>query len=394
MGNSPSTEETQVVNETYDEESAASVIQKSWRTKGQEPGFKWPANLYVELLDMAETDKLVDYVALLFKAARGFAVKGMPVVPESAQEEKPKLTLAQIQSILESNADDFKKSGLVNVNETTEFFNRIAHGTSARKLSFVGLDYESLKTDDLEYCIVKDDKLKRITIVFPTTNSKLSSDWILKRAFPQKESKLVRGLVAKVSGDRVDAVNLHQGFSDYLNKKNGDEVLGNKIFDDVFSLLTPKHKLYVTGHGMGAALAAIFAFKMAFDSDIPLPVTCINFGCPRIGDAKFQRACNLLEISGKLRFCRVVTETDTLPTTPAKADYVHAGYLMRLGEGTAQEYYPTVDADGSPRKGAFASTKKFTSSQSDQVAYLESIEKNSNTLKMMDLNKLYSVMRM
>eukprot|EP00527_Entomoneis_sp_CCMP2396_P004290 CAMPEP_0198140698 /NCGR_PEP_ID=MMETSP1443-20131203/3829_1 /TAXON_ID=186043 /ORGANISM="Entomoneis sp., Strain CCMP2396" /LENGTH=430 /DNA_ID=CAMNT_0043803209 /DNA_START=38 /DNA_END=1330 /DNA_ORIENTATION=- len=420
MGNNQSSTspEEQVeaqVPDFADEESAASVVQKFWKTK-QAVEFKWPDNLYLELLDMVNTDQLVYYVSLLFKAARQNEVglKGMDVampVAESAKAtEKPKLTLAQVLAIVEANKDLLSKKGSgfdANPEDMIKALQRISDRTSARKVSLVALDSFNLKKQDMSYCIIKDDKLKRVTVVFPHNNVALSGDWVNKRSFKMTQMKLPRTLKAKVSGDRIDSCGIHQGFGAYLN----DE-LKAKIVDDLLTVVTPKYKVYVTGQGMGAPLASLFAFHLAFHRSPLLdnqPVTCINFGSPRVGDSSYWRACQLLEIAGKLRKCRVLTDTDALPTVPASSDYAHAGYQLRLttsssasstsSKSTASSpekddtsplhYYPSVKDDGSNRKGAFASTKKFKASKSNKNTYLEAIESNQAKLKEMNLNQMY-----
>jgi len=52
----------------------------------------------------------------------------------------------------------------------------------------------------------------------------------------------------------------------------------------------PSHKLYVTGHSLGAALSTVVSFKLSCEESIQKPVMCINFASPRVGDAAFLEA--------------------------------------------------------------------------------------------------------
>lgn len=382
MGNNQSNEV-----KVPDEDDAASVIQKSWK-KQQATEFEWPEDLYTELLDMAETDQMVNYVSLLFKAARMAEVEFM--VPASESAEKPKLTLAQLQSLVEANKEALSKSKAFTADpeEVIKALKKMGESTSPRKLSIVGLDAAALKSKDMSYCIVKDDKLKRITVVFPAGNSALKDEWVNSRSFKMIPYTLPRALKAKISGDRIASVKVHAGFYNYLNQ-NG---LKKSLIKDLKSVATPSYKVYITGHGIGAALASLLSLELAFDHDLAKPICCINFGSPRVGDSSYWRACQLLEIAGKLRKCRVITDTDTLVTVPASAEYAHSGYQVMFkaaSNGAPEEYYPSVKDDGSMRKGAFASTKKFNESKSTSASYLASIKKSEASLKKMNLNEMY-----
>lgn len=127
------------------------------------------------------------------------------------------------------------------------------------------------------------------------------------------------------------------------------------------------YKLYVTGHGLGAALSTIFGFMAATESDskIPKPVTVMSFAAPLIGDASFRSAHQLLESQGKLRHLRVSNQNDARTLGPVislrwefydKASHVgrlfkHVGMNLRLhdGDSSFDLAYPKV------RSGYFSS---------------------------------------
>jgi putative lipase involved disintegration of autophagic bodies len=66
----------------------------------------------------------------------------------------------------------------------------------------------------------------------------------------------------------------------------------DQILEDVMPLLeaNPNHKLYITGHSLGAALSTVASFFLSCEKGIQTPVTCINFASPRAGDKTFLSA--------------------------------------------------------------------------------------------------------
>jgi len=86
-------------------------------------------------------------------------------------------------------------------------------------------------------------------------------------------------------------------FVDYIFGKtkaegDGDKRKYDQILEDIMPLLeaNPDHKLYVTGHSLGAALSTVVSFFLSCEESIQKPVMCINFASPRVGDAAFLKA--------------------------------------------------------------------------------------------------------
>jgi hypothetical protein len=97
----------------------------------------------------------------------------------------------------------------------------------------------------------------------------------------------------------------------------------NRILGDM-----PAHErygLYVTGHGVGGALATLFGFFHAMSaspssssssSRVLLPVTVVSVASPRVGDLAFARAFAELESRGRIRHLRMVNDGDIVPLGP------------------------------------------------------------------------------
>ena len=398
-------EEPVVPEPEIDEESvAASLIQKSW--KKQQTAFEWHDHLYDEIMEMAETGAMVHYLSHLFQAARTSekGLKGLDLALPSLTEDDgktsktTKLLLAQIIPIVESNKELLKKSGdfKVNPDDMIKALKRIGERTSTRKVSVVGLDADKLKKQDMFFFVVKDDKLKRIILSFPNNPDtvKYNKKWVNQNSFKMTKVSLDRALKAKITGDRISEVGLHSGFHSYLFSaaKGGSPSKMAEIVATLKPIMesNPKHRLFVTGHGVGAAMAQIVAFFLTFKSkDIPLPVSSIGFSTPRVGDAAFWRACQLMEMAGKFRTLRVTQASDSMPIYPSAKEYIHAGHQVLLDASTKagpKASYPTVKDDGVARLGRFGKKPKDYKEPKD---YMSMIEKNKDPLMKMHLNRLY-----
>ena len=96
----------------------------------------------------------------------------------------------------------------------------------------------------------------------------------------------------------------------------------NKLlaYDDVTSVVrgllakNPGAKIYVTGHSLGGALAALYTGMLHYngETDIVSKVAAVyTFGQPRVGDAKFAKY--MKEHLTDTRYFRVVYCNDLVP---------------------------------------------------------------------------------
>jgi hypothetical protein len=87
---------------------------------------------------------------------------------------------------------------------------------------------------------------------------------------------------------------------------------------------------------LGGALCTLLGFKLGGSKKmeelgIPLPLTCISYASPYVGDRNFQKAFQKLEEMGRLRHIRVSNEHDVVPVAPP-GGYVHTGVNLHLKE--------------------------------------------------------------
>ena len=93
-------------------------------------------------------------------------------------------------------------------------------------------------------------------------------------------------------------------------------------------------RIYVTGHGSGAAVASIVAYLVA-NTFGRIPVHCVTFGSPIPGDAAFSRC---LKDAVKKHY-RVVLDTDIMPLLPV------GQHLSQCGEALCVRYSGTDPPD-------------------------------------------------
>jgi Predicted lipase len=131
---------------------------------------------------------------------------------------------------------------------------------------------------------------------------------------------------------------------DYLFKAtidDADDIETRKydqIMHDVKSLLSsyPDYKVYVTGHSLGGALSSITSIYFACDPNLPKPITCINFGCPKVGGWKVFEAVHYLERKQKLRIVRCINKNDCVISFPL-GEYWHFGLQVTCYKANQSE---------------------------------------------------------
>src|SRR6266404_9736562 len=83
----------------------------------------------------------------------------------------------------------------------------------------------------------------------------------------------------------------------------------------------PSLPLYITGHSLGGALAAIASARLRPSDRI---AACYTFGCPRVGDTEFA------EQLWRVPVYRLVHASDIVPRVPFPFGYRHAGDLRYI----------------------------------------------------------------
>lgn len=109
---------------------------------------------------------------------------------------------------------------------------------------------------------------------------------------------------------------VHHGFNDALDS----------VWPEVIKTLERVHvyaqSLWITGHSLGGALAALAAARLSLDEHKPIN-GIYTFGQPRVGDRQFSR-----EIDNELkpRYFRFVNNNDIVTRIPTRlGTYNHAG---------------------------------------------------------------------
>ena len=125
---------------------------------------------------------------------------------------------------------------------------------------------------------------------------------------------------------------VHTGFHDALEvvSPNDTTVLWQRLMAALRPALASGRPLWITGHSLGGALAALAAHRLAAEEKIRVAGLC-TLGQPRCGDEAFCK-----ELGGLLigRYWRVVNHRDPVPRVPTtlQGDYDHAGTLLYADE--------------------------------------------------------------
>jgi len=171
----------------------------------------------------------------------------------------------------------------------------------------------------VKYFLERDDKAHRQFITVRGTDNNKNLDEDLTIAMRQ---------------DRKIDIPVHQGF----------DTAARAIDNDVKPYLKPGYKTYLTGHSLGAAVAALLAVYMIEDG---VPVErVVTFGQPRFTTADGAKRLNFLPLT------RVVDENDIIPLIAPSTvldarfgPYEQVGAEVILLEGPDYVYLPVHDAD-------------------------------------------------
>ena len=123
--------------------------------------------------------------------------------------------------------------------------------------------------------------------------------------------------------DSVTGTKIHQGFKEEVDK----------IYDVVLVKVERLvgHKIWVTGHSLGGAMATILAQRLEFTGGHDVD-TLYTYGSPRAGGPKFRAWCDK-----HLKHQRFVNNNDVVPCVPTFFRWRHSGkchYIKSTGEIT------------------------------------------------------------
>lgn len=190
------------------------------------------------------------------------------------------------------------------------------------------------------YGVVKDSAKKRITIAFRGSTDFSTRDWQTNFNAYMEDMRTPKLLRDKLEGSLKEDILVHRGFYSYIfdNKLADGDQRYDMILNDIKSFAEQGYKIYVTGHSLGAALSSLLAFKLAGSGKdwIPKPITCISYASPLVGSSDFRTAFIELEKMGLIRYLRVNTDGDVVPTIPPfslgwrKRFLKHVGINLRL----------------------------------------------------------------
>lgn len=189
--------------------------------------------------------------------------------------------------------------------------------------------------DELVYAVEVNSNEERITVVFRGSVTKVDFETDANI----KMLHVAEPLLDVQEADGGSEIGIHHGFYDYLfGSKYGKPSKYEQILAHVHKLFREDsnrqrhYKLYVTGHGLGGALATLFGYYCAALSskselsfalpsrkeDLPLPVNIISYGSPRVGNLAFARSFTELESQAKLRHLRVAVHKDPMTMVPIR----------------------------------------------------------------------------
>jgi len=189
--------------------------------------------------------------------------------------------------------------------------------------------------EECTYAIAVNGLTRMISVTFRGTKTLNDLSVDAKMAM-----KTIPNALADIEG-QAKTFRLHRGFAGYLfhslspssselstppRRKWNSGRQGTKcqeITDTVLAILEdfPDYTICCTGHSMGGALAAIFAFELATmrlknQGLIKQAVICTTIASPQFGDNAFRSAFQHLERNDHLRCLRVENDLDVVPLYP------------------------------------------------------------------------------
>jgi hypothetical protein len=268
-----------------------------------------------------------------------------------------KIVMDNADALQKAFPDEFGKPGLIE-----ESLFRMQKRMSMSNANTNGAKYplslqhfdDTHQQHEMVFAVAKDATNKRITVAFRGTDNELSmsTNWSTNLSVLKTYVDFPTSLKEKMAPEGEEGMYVHSGFYNYLFEKtfedsdDPDKRKYDEVLEHVEALASeyPTYKIYVTGHSLGGAMSSLIAFFLACESDLPKPISCINFAAPRVGDSTFLEASQKLEEEGALRICRVVNDKDTVPFMPM-FNYSHVGFQVRLYDSATYEpevTYPKV----------------------------------------------------
>lgn len=138
-------------------------------------------------------------------------------------------------------------------------------------------------------------------------------------------------------------IKVHAGFNSY--------VFGEGLFQDLIHRLEverenrPDARLFTTGHSLGASSSILTAVGLTLhytQSKLEPPnITCINFGCPQMGNSYWNDFVNNNALIENVSIWRLVLGWDLVPRLPKL--FYHSGHTIQLSRG--KDWIGAVDPD-------------------------------------------------
>ncbi len=170
-----------------------------------------------------------------------------------------------------------------------------------------------------------------LTIIFRGTDS--AQDWDTDFAFGKKEVPY---------GNTESPIRVHGGFLDAYKAPT--------VRNRIHKFITPHvHKVRITGHSYGAALAVLCSLDLQFNFP-EKDYEVFLFGCPRVGNKAFQQSYN----NRIFKALRIENGNDIVTKMPPKMlGFHHVGIPIHVGarrrpfvfsfrDHNTQEYYANL----------------------------------------------------
>jgi len=200
---------------------------------------------------------------------------------------------------------------------------------------------------DLTYAIFIDEEKKRVTVVF--RGSVTESDW--GQAIEHTTFQKMPNPVKDSFEGKKEFIKLHRGFFLYLFEEvtdmcKYDEIAGvidrygrEKIGED--------YNVFVSGFGLGGALATIFSFFASTEERFTKngPLKCITFGAPMVGSHAFADSFLHQEREQKLMLARFHNSKDLVTHLPLNMKYATSRGASFCHVGIPEKHLTDAEKD-------------------------------------------------